>query len=311
MSDLPAEKKLSSYPSYLYIVFLAFAVVFSLISLVNHFLFRSYALDLGVFSHAVDSLLHFRQPLFTLGLEGYDISFWGTHFAPVTILYTPFYYILGPYALLLIQIVATLFGGLGIYKISLEKLNNPKMSLLILLCFFGMWGIYSALSFDFHNTVIGAMLIPWFIYYLNKKNIWLSILFFLLIICTQENVALWMIFILAGIFINGLISGIYHEDKKTFYFHLSLLVISIVYFIIVINVLMPGSNQQTNQFFRYSQFGNSLTEIVASIIRDPVTSIKLLFISSSTDKITFGIKGELHLMVLLAGGFFSFISLTT
>ena len=304
ISNPTVETRASTYPAYLFLVLLIFAIIFSLISLVNHYLFRTYALDLGVFNHATNSLLHFRRPQFTLGLEGYDISYWGTHFSPVTILYTPFYLIFGSYALLLIQIGIILFGGLGVYRYSAEKLNDPKMSLLILLCFFGMWGIYSALSFDFHNSVIGAMLIPWFILYFKKKDISLSILFFIIIISTQENIALWMIFILAGLIINCLVSKAYRNDKRLLYFHLSLLSLSVLYFLTVILILMPHSNQQTQQFYRYSLFGNSFPRIVASIIRDPGTAIKFLFISSSSSEITLGIKGELHIMVLLAGGAF-------
>jgi uncharacterized membrane protein len=304
MSNSAVEKRTLTYPAYLYLILLVFAVIFSLISLVNHYVLHTSALDLGVFNHATDSLLHFRKPLFTLGLEGYDISYWGTHFSPITILYTPFYLIFGSYTLLLIQIAAILFGGLGVYRYSAEKLNNPKLSLLIVLCFFGMWGIYSALSFDFHNNVIGAMLIPWFILYLNRKNIPLSLLFFILIMITQENMALWMIFILTGYVMNELISKTYRRDIRSLYFHLSLLLISLLYFIMVIAFLMPRANPQTQQFFRYSQFGNSFPEIIGAIIRDPGTAIKLLFTSSSTDAITFGIKRELHIMVIFAGGVF-------
>lgn len=304
MSNPTIEARASIYPAYLFFVLLIFTIIFSLISLINHYLFRTFALDLGVFNHATDSLLHFRKPVFTLGLEGYDISFWGTHFSPITILYTPFWLIFGSYALLLIQIGIILFGGLGVYRYSLEKLNNPKMSLLILVCFFGIWGIYSALSFDFHNTVIGAMLIPWFIYYFKKKDITFSILFFVLIISTQENIALWMIFILAGLIINGMFSKAYRNDKRSLYFHISLLVASVLYFLTIILILMPHLNQQTQQFHRYSLFGNSFPEIVTSIIRDPGTAIKLLFTSPSSAEITRGIKSELHIMVLLAGGAF-------
>jgi len=304
MSDSTTEKSVLGYPPYVFLLLLIFALIFSLISIINHYLFRTYALDLGVYNHVLYSLSHFREPMFTLGLEGYDISFWGTHFSPITILYTPCYLVFGSYTLLIIQITAILFGGMGIYRYSVEKLNSPKISLLILVCFFGTWGIYSALSFDFHNNVIGAMLIPWFIYFLKKKNFPVSTLFFILIISTQENIALWMIFILIGFMTNELISKTYRNDLRSLYFHLSLLVVSVVYFLVVILILMPRFNPQTEQFFRYSSLGNSFPEIVASIFKDPGTTIRLIFNSSSSDEITYGIKAELHVMVLLAGGIF-------
>ncbi len=298
------EKKVSGYPSNLFFILLIFGIVFSLISIANHYLFRTYALDLGVYNHALYSLSNFREPRFTLGLEGYDISFWGTHFSPITIIYTPFYFLFGSYTLLIIQIVAILLGGVGIYQYSIGKLNSPKMSLLILICFFSTWGIYSALSFDFHNNVIGAMLIPWFVYFLKKKKVSVSLLLFLLIISCQENVALWMVFIMVGFITNELFSKNYLNDLKSLYFHLFLMVVSIAYFLIVILILMPHFNQQTPQFFRYSLLGNSFTEIVASIVKYPGYAIKLIFTSSASTEIGHGIKAEFNIMVLLAGGIF-------
>lgn len=304
MSASSCEKKVLTDYRNVFLILLIFSAIFSLISIVNHYLFRTYALDLGVYNHAVYSFAHFSKPMFTLGLEGYDISFWGTHFSPITILYTPFYPVFGSYTLLIIQIAAILFGGFGIYRYSVEKLNDQMMSILTLLIFLGTWGIYSALSFDFHNNVVGAMLIPWFIYFLNNKNFKASIIFFVLIISTQENIALWMIFIIISFITGGLISKRYRNDVKSLYFHLSLLALSVLYFLVVILIVMPHLNQQTPQFFRYSFPGNSFPEIVASVIREPGKAIKLFLSAPSSPEIAHGIKGELHLMVLLAGGVF-------
>lgn len=306
MSDATVGKKISEYPVSLFLIVMIFGIIFSLISIVNHYLLRTYALDLGVYNHALYSFSHLREPRFTLGLEGNDISFWGTHFSPITIIYTPFYFLFGSYTLLIIQIVAILLGGVGIYQYSIGKLNSPRMSLLILICFFSTWGIYSALSFDFHNNVIGAMLIPWFIYFLKKKKVSVSILFFILIISCQENVALWMIFIMIGFITNEMFLKNYVNDFKSLYFHLSLLVLSITYFLIVILILMPNLNQVTPQFFRYSLQGNSFTEIIASIIKYPGDAIKHIFTSSLSTEITHGLKTEFNVMVLLSGGIFLF-----
>ena len=302
MSDSTTRKRIIGCPNNVILILLIFAIIFSLISIVNHYLFRTYALDLGVYNHALYSFSHLSKPMFTLGLEGYDISFWGNHFSPITIIYTPFYFLFGSYTLLIIQIVAILLGGIGIYRYSIEKSNSPQMSLLILVCFLGTWGIYSALSFDFHNNVIGAMLIPWFIYFLKKKTISVSTLLFLLIISTQENVALWMVFIMIGFIANELFSKNYRNNLRSLYFHFSLLGLSILYFLVVILILMPHFNLKTQQFFRYSILGNSFPQIVGSIIKDPGTAIKLFFTDSLSTEITHGIKTELHIMVFLAGG---------
>ena len=279
-----------------------FGLIFSLISVINHFFFRTYALDLGIFNQALYAISHFKKAIFTLGLEGYEISFWGTHFSPIVFLYIPFQLIFGSYGLLIVQIMAILSGGLGIYRYSYLILKKSLWSLLVMIIFFGMWGIYSALAFDFHNNVIGAMLVPWLFYFLKKENIKASILFFFLILISQESVALWMIFILAGLIIRDLANGNHKTVPQIFRLQISLLVFSTVYFLIVTRYIIPHFNQQTDFFFRYAGLGENFPEIVASIITDPLSAIKLFFSGSSLTGVPPHIKLEFHVMVLLSGG---------
>lgn len=285
-------------------VLVLFGLIFSLVSIVNHTFFRTYALDLGIFNQALYNLSHFKKAMFTLGLEGFEISFWGTHFSPIVFLYIPFHLIFGSYGLLVVQILAILFGGLGIFRYSFELLKNFSFSLMIMLIFFGMWGIYSALAFDFHNNVVGAMMVPWLFYYLKKEKILASIMFFILIIITQESVALWMVFILAGLIVRDLVSGNHKTDPKVFRLQISLLAISTAYFLTVSMIIIPYFNQQTDFFFRYSGLGDNFPEIVTSVISNPLSAIKLFVGGSSEPGIPPGIKLEFHLMVLLSGGIF-------
>ena len=279
-----------------------FGLIFSLISVVNHLFFRTYALDLGIFNQALYAISHFKKAMFTLGLEGYEISFWGTHFSPIVFLYVPFQLVFGSYGLLIVQILAILSGGLGIYRYSYLVLKKSSWSLLIMIIFFGIWGIYSALAFDFHNNVIGAMMVPWFFYFLKKENIKASILFFSLIIITQESVALWMIFILAGLIIRDLAIGNHKTVPQIFRLQLSLLAFSTAYFLIITMSIIPHFNQQTDFFFRYAALGDNFPSIVASIITDPWSAIKLFFSGSSLQGVPPSIKLEFHLMVFLSGG---------
>lgn len=279
-----------------------FGLIFSLISVVNHFFFRTYALDLGIFNQALYAIVHLKKAVFTLGLEGYEISIWGTHFSPILFFYIPFQLIFGSYGLLIVQILVILSGGLGIYRYSYLILNKPSWSMLVMIIFFGIWGIYSALAFDFHNNVVGAMMVPWFFYFLKKENIKASILFYFLIIITQESVALWMIFILAGLIIRDLVQGSHKIIPQIFRLQISLLVFSTAYFLIVTLYIVPHFNQQTDFFFRYAPLGDSFPGIVASIITDPWPAIRLFFSGSSLPGVPPGIKLEFHLMVLLSGG---------
>ncbi|MBI9066749.1 MAG: DUF2079 domain-containing protein [Salinivirgaceae bacterium] len=282
-------------------IFIFFAIIFSLISLTNHYLFRTASQDLGMISHAVYSFAHFTHNYYTLSLGGSEMNYFADHFSPITILYAPFYFIFGSYTLLIIQIASIIFGGFGIYKYSQIYFKNSSISLIILTHFFCIWAIYSALSFDFHNNVVAAMMVPWLIYYHEKKEKKMFLLFFILILISKENMVLWLAFILLGLMINK--KNI--DLKKYLKFEIPLLAFSILYFIVVVGFIMPYIRDGAghSQLARYSHLGNSLPEVINTIIRKPLYVISLFFTSPLDKESLAGIKTELHLMVLVSGGY--------
>ncbi len=129
------------------IILSVFLVIFGAISLVNHYLFRTYALDLGMFNQAIRNAALFQKPTFTLSPTGQEMPFLATHFSPIIFLFTPLYYIFGNYTLLIVQIVAVLFGGVGAYFYSKNRMGNDMIiPIIVLIHFFSIWGIYSALT---------------------------------------------------------------------------------------------------------------------------------------------------------------------
>lgn len=285
----------------LIILFMIFGTIFSLISLVNHFQFRTYAMDLGMFNHALYSFAHFRPNYFTLAFDGTEINYFGDHFSPITALYAPFYYLFKSYTLLIIQVASILFGGLGIYRYASTYFNGNKIPLIILLHFFGIWGIYSALAFDFHNNVVAAMFVPWLVYYYEKNNRKWFLLFFLLILMAKENMALWLGFIMIGLMIKHYGKGL----KNFLKFEIPLALFLFLYFFIIVGVVMPAIRKGVghDQLEWYAGLGNSVPEIFLSVIQDPRKIFTLLFESPTPEANLFGIKSELHFMVLVSGGF--------
>ncbi|WP_018342950.1 DUF2079 domain-containing protein [Cytophaga aurantiaca] len=287
-------------------IILFFAIVYSSISLVNHYCFRTYALDLGMFNQAIYSFSHFKMNYFTLDISGAEINYFGDHFSPITILLSPFYYIFGSYTLLIIQIAAILFGGYGIYKYASLSHPNSYLPLLLTVHFFSIWGIYSALSYDFHTNVLAAMFIPWLVYFYEKENKKYFLIVFVLILLAKENMALWLAFIVAGLVLKNILEkGTSFPFKKILSFEIPLILISFVYFVVIVAIVMPliSHGEGTNQIARYGHLGNSFSEIILSILKNPKYIFSLFFESTSTDPITTGIKSELHFMVLISGGF--------
>jgi uncharacterized membrane protein len=254
-----------------------------------------------MFNHAIYSFAHFRANYFTLAYEGTEMNYFGDHFSPITILYAPFYYLFKSYTLLIIQILAILFGGLGIYRYASEHFSGNKIPLLILLHFFGIWGIYSALAFDFHNNVVAAMFVPWMVLYYEKNDRKWFLFFFILILLAKENMSLWLAFILIGLMWK-------HHNKgfKSFLkFEIPIVFFLFLYFFFIVSFVMPAIRhyEGQDQLIRYIGLGSTVPEILMNICRDPRKIFTLLFESPLPESYLYGIKSELHFMVIVSGGF--------
>jgi len=279
---------------------LLFGTVYCLISLVNHYQFRTFGLDLGIYTHGIYCYSHLHWHNFTLGLEGIEINHLGNHFSPIVALVSPLYYLFGTYTLLLVQIAAILFGGWGVYLFAKERLDGwfPE---LVMLLFYSIWGIYSALGYDFHANVLAAMFVPWFILYFERADRKMSILFFALILICKENMAVWMSAILVGLLLKQCFVG---DIRRYGPFGAILLGISVVYFGIVQMVIMPALNPQgiSNHLGNYSHLGHGPVEVMKTMITQPRYMFYLLFESLKVDEYSFKLKTQLHFMVLMSGG---------
>ncbi|HOY30951.1 MAG TPA: DUF2079 domain-containing protein [Bacteroidales bacterium] len=287
------------------VIVIVFALIYGSISLVNHFLFRTYALDLGMFNQALYCFSHFRANYFTLDVNGNEVNYFGDHFSPITLLFSPLYYVFGSYTLLIIQIVFILAGGIGIYKYACIRHTSSRLPVLLLFQFFCIWGIYFALASDYHNNVIAAMLVPWLFYSYEKDNKKLFLLFFLLILISKENMSLWLGFIMLGLIIKRFMEkGVKSEFIRILKFELPLVLLSFFYFVVIVSMVMPVLDPDgVNPVNRYSQLGNSVSEIFINVFKDPRYIFSHLFESPLNNEMTFGMKSELHFMVLVSGGY--------
>src|SRR6478735_7580207 len=173
-----------------------FGLCFCTLSLGNHYVFRTYAFDLGLFNNAIYDYAHFRWNDNTVKLYQNILS---DHFTLLHIPFSLFYWVFGSYTLLIFQIASILVGAVGAYRFHLLKFGKPLLSFVLLLHFLSMWGIYSALAYDYHDNIIAAMMVPWFFLYFHRQKWTKATLFFLIILISKENMALWAIFLSLGL----------------------------------------------------------------------------------------------------------------
>ncbi|HAP69238.1 MAG TPA: hypothetical protein DCR04_05850 [Flavobacteriales bacterium] len=283
-----------------WLITLVYGSVFCLISLVNHYNFRTYGLDLGIYTHGIYRYAHLDWHIFTLGLEGQPFNHLGNHFSPIVALFSPLHYIFGTYTLLVVQITSLLFGGWGVFYFAKERLNGIQPGLIMML-FFSMWGIYSALAYDWHANVIAAMLVPWFILFFEREDWKKAALMFALVLLCKENMAVWMAAIIVGLGIRNL----FIKPMETNWLMTgSLLGIALVYFLVVQTVIMPALNPLglSDHLGNYSHLGDGSGGVVKTILTKPRHIFYLMFESLQEDELTFKLKSQLHFMVLVSGG---------
>ena len=276
---------------------LIYATIYSSISLVNHYNFRTHAHDLGIETNTCWDYAHFRvndcmmmQPQFKNVLSD--------HFSLLHMIYAPLVFVFGTYTLLLIQIVVILLAGFGIYKYFSFKSGDHWLGILAAIHFYSIFGIFTAIAFDFHNNVIGAMLVPWFFYFFEKDKRKTAALFFILLMCAKENMALWSFFIALGLL------TVNFKNKSRRYFLMSLATLAITYFIVVMKYIMPSLANEGRDYlhFTYNALGNNFGEAVVNIFKHPIKTFSLLFENQDNDPFQNMYKSELHFIVLISGG---------
>lgn len=273
-------------------VFIVAGVLYCLISLVNHYLFKTYALDLGLYTHFMYEYAHFRRAdLFMMDMA--PQSALSAHFDLYLILLSPLVYVFGSYTLLVIQIAAVLFGGYGVYKLILLYTDDDLLPLLAVASFFFSFGVIHALSYDYHSNVVSAMMLPWMLYCLKKGRFIGASVFAVLLVIGKESLSLWLFFIALGLMWD------YRKDKKTLWYLLGCSVFALVYFVVINMVVMPRIGARG--IMRYEYLGDNYAEIAKNLILNPGETLRILFNNTSTLTRFDGVKGEFYLCALASG----------
>lgn len=285
-------------------IILFFGCIYVSISIYNHYNFRTFAYDLGIKNQVLWDYAHFRMNYNTImpELNG-QVNVLANHFEPILFLFAPLYYIFGSYTLLWVQIGCILVGGYGVYRYISAISGDRIFACLGMAMFYGMWGVFGALSFDFHTNVIAAVIVPWLFYAVHQKKqiLWLGVLIFILL--CKENMALWMVFVGIGIFLHWV------KDKKRRNFGLLTALISLVYFIAIMKYAMPyfAGGKLPYLHFKYAALGASWSEAIQTVVTRPGYTFRLLFENHLPPKgIVFNdqAKWQLHAFVMLSGGIF-------
>lgn len=282
---------------FLWSALLVAAVVYALISFVNQYCFRTYTLDLGAYTNALYDYAHFSWNDSSAFREVPE-NLLADHFDLYLPLISPLVYLFGTYTLLIVQLVAVLIGGVGVYRYIAFRFPGTQLKRSALLYFLLFFGIFAAFSFDYHSNVVATMLVPWLLLAFRKRQLRRIVLLSFFFLVAKENMALWLVFIGFGL------CFLHFKDKQLRYLALSISGISVLYFVLITGVVMPAlSNTGIYPHFQYSALGSNFGEAAIHLVTHPIDSFHLLFVNHTVFPGNDYVKAEFWIVIAVSGCF--------
>jgi uncharacterized membrane protein len=262
------------------ILIISIAVIFSLESTLRYYNLNSNIADMGFVLNKI-----------FLSCSDYSYVL-KNHVQPIIVLFLPFICKidsgLTPYILLSFQSLIIFLTILFIY-FKVDKTTAIVSTLY--------WQLWQLTLLDFHFDIIAIPVLITFFYFLNKNKIIIACLSLILLLTIKEPYILQSVF--GGLYI--IFYGLNKKYKLPYLIYgTSIVLISICYFLVVINYLIPEyDNIIPGSYGPYSWLGNNYLEALKYIIGDPFLVFLYMFNSSEKIVYLFIIFGSIGFIPLL------------
>lgn len=272
------------------------ALLHALVSFPNHYLFRTYALDLGLYTNTAWQYLHGRIPDGRMFQEVPSLML-ADHFDLYLPLFSPLLLLFGSWSLLLVQWAFIIVGAIGVRALLLTLGQDRRHALcgaMLLLLFFGTFG---ASAYDYHSNVVAAMALPWFLVALVRGRGGLAVALFVFMLIAKENMGLWTgVVALVFSFSRWLSAGMRRCARV-------LGVAGLAWSFVVIMVIMPAlTHDGRYAHFDYSLIAGLLSPAEGQAHTTLIDLFAALFTAPAGVRDGTAIKLEFWGIMLLAGG---------
>jgi len=249
------------YEIVLFLLFISYVIYFTAATFLKYDNFYMGRFDLGNMAQTVWNTHHGRIFTFTDPNGVDNLSRLAFHADFMLIFISPLYYLWeDPRILLLTQTLVIAFGGIFVYLISKEILNNKLISLVLSFSFY----IYPAVNyvnlFDFHAVSFTITLFLAAFYFILKRKYSISLIFLFLAGITKEEV--WVVNAIFGIYLT-------FQPKQRNLGILVFLVSSLVFYFLIWQAIPKalGGNHFALSFYR--DFGDNPTQVIKTLILSP------------------------------------------
>ncbi len=280
------------------VILCVFGMLLLLMGIANHWYFRTVTFDYGNYNFAFRDYAHFRiSPMPT-----YPGNFLQDHYSFLLMFFIPVYWLFtwltGTYTLIVIQLAMVLVAAWYSWKMVTLKSDHWWLGAGVMVYYFLLLGRYTTFSCDVNLAVISACLIPPFLYAFEKKKYLTAGILLIVALLSRENIPVWFIFIFIVLIIN------HRKDKRAVQMSLAGMAVSLLYFILLFKVLIPGMENDDKQFtlFNYSALGAHPGEALVFVVNHPLETVKLFFVNHLDDPTGNGVKAEFYLVYLVSGG---------
>jgi uncharacterized membrane protein len=165
----------------------AYAALFSFITVTRHLTLLTHALDLGYYVQLTWNLARGAGPYVSLP----EMHAWGDHFSPIMYLLVPLFLAApGAVALLVFQSVTLSLGALAVFGIAARRLGDERPAAVFAVLYLLNPSLQGINVRDFHAAALAIPLLLAAIYFAEVGRPWLLALSVLLTLATREDAAI-------------------------------------------------------------------------------------------------------------------------
>lgn len=277
-----------------------FFLLFLSLPAINFWFCRLPALDFGIANQALFAYADGKSANCTFILQRESMPYLALHFSLWVPILSPLKWIFGKWALLIAQAFFLVFAGEGLMRVATTYNLSKGQQFWILIHMYSIGFIYSAIADGFHDNLIAACFVPWLFLSIKNNRIGLFIACILAMLISKENMAIWLLALLPGLFALA-------NQLKNWKWLVAGMVFCLIYLLTITQFVMPAMNPmgRFEQLDRFSHLGKSFSEIIVYCFLHPLEMLKMLFFSHVQPDEMENIKWEFWLVFLLSGAWIS------
>jgi uncharacterized membrane protein len=247
----------------------AFALGFSVLSVLQHAAFNTGRFDLGNMTQVVWSTAN-GDFLRMTSLEGEQISRLAAHVDPILALFAPLWLVWpSPDLLVTSQAVLVALGALPVFKLARKHLGSERAALLIALAYLLQPSVQWLVLTEFHPVALATPLLLWAFWFLDEGRLLPFAAVAVLACATKEEIPLAV----AGM-------GLWYAfSRRQWRAGLLIALVGVVWAGVAVEVVIPHfSPVGESQFLgRYEEVGGSPGGILKTIFTDPIRVLEHAF----------------------------------